>query len=40
MIADASSTGTLAANNSIALFDGSGAQVDAVGMGDRNKPVR
>jgi len=31
--ADASSTGTLAANNSVALFDGSGAQVDAVAWG-------
>ena len=31
--ADASSTGTLAANNSVALFDVTGAQVDAVAWG-------
>jgi hypothetical protein len=31
--ADASSTETLAANNSVALFDGNGAQVDAVAWG-------
>jgi hypothetical protein len=31
--ADASSTGTLAANNSVALFDGNGTQVDAVAWG-------
>jgi hypothetical protein len=31
--ADASSTGTLAANNSVALFDGIGAQIDAVAWG-------
>ena len=31
--ADASSTGTLAANNSVALFDATGAQIDAVAWG-------
>jgi hypothetical protein len=31
--ADASSTGTLAANNSVALFDGSEVQIDAVAWG-------
>lgn len=31
--ADASSTETLAANNSVAIFDGNGAQVDAVAWG-------
>jgi hypothetical protein len=31
--ADASSTGTLAANNSVALFDADGTQIDAVAWG-------
>jgi hypothetical protein len=36
--ADASSTGTLASNNSVALFDENGAQIDAVAWGTGTDP--